>query len=445
MSCPSPLLATRWKSALRLPSNVKAFNTLSLQKFDTLEVDEAVKNVSELLQDMREKRIVGRLWGQLTTHLPCLKREPWVPYLCTAIVRCVPLNPIVAFETALHFVLNVLGDWNFNLRRDLLSHRELIAEQFPDSDMDSVVVFLQVSLQSFFLTALERDCWLKLFDHIVCHPNPSGSLYAVAFSILRLVAPRNLNSIEQACDLMTKPKPTSLSMIVEASEKIIGSFRLPSVQLADLRGAEYYPRHLRELRSTNISSGTISKVSDSWSTVSSVQRFLDIQNRSSTNHLARLACQSSAMVILAEPKGAKLCLLETQVPLTVGAHRSIELDLPPADNPAGIVGVSSASDEPLPSGALDASSPRPEELPLDFKHACAWLVASRILSDASAPPSGPGSVAGPMSESHSRGTYTEGTVGPTNSSLPTVTVGKSGRSSQMSELPAIFDDEITDI
>lgn len=441
MSCQSTLLATRWKSTLRLPSNVKAFNTLSLQKFDSLEVDNAVNSVSGLLQDMREKRIVGRLWGQLTTHLPCLKREPWVPYLCTAIVRCVPLNPIVAFETALHFVLNVLGDWNYNLRRDLLSHRELMAAQFPDCDTDSVVVFLQVSLQSFFLTAMERGSWLQLFDHIVCHPNPSGSLYAVAFSILRLSTPRNLNSIDQACELASKSKLTPVSMIVEASERIIGSFRMPSIQLADLRGGEYYPRHLRELRNTNISSGTITKVTDSWSTVSSVQRFLDIQNRSTANHLTRLACQSSALSILAGP--SEITLFEPHASLNLGNQFTPESVLPSSKDPAVEAVEASSSDELKESQSSPASVLRPEGLPLDLKHACAWLVASRILSDASSPPSGAGSVAGPISESRSRGTYTEGTVGPTNSSLPTLTAGKSGRSSQMSELPAIFDDEIT--
>jgi hypothetical protein len=190
-----------WSSALKLPCNHDAFRTLSLRRVDVQVAGDAMREVKGLLAFARDERCNSRLWSCLVIHDSKIAPIPFIPYLCVAVCRGIPSNPICAFETSMHLLSNMCREWVeaypraptrllSRLDRYLQSHPSLsgLWNFFNDDHLDggcSLLDYLWVPMQTFLLLNIKpAEAWVQFMDDVICSPDGANFFYAAVIALL---------------------------------------------------------------------------------------------------------------------------------------------------------------------------------------------------------------------------------------------------------------------
>ena len=254
-----------WVQTFKLPLNANAFHTLTLRRVAGSVVDTMLREVADVVVTPRDKRSVQRLWSAMCLHEPLLMQLPFLPYLCTAVARCIPNNPVAAFEAALHFLLNTCADWmqtypapptKFLHRVD--RHLQAIHPQlwehlnhggvFNGGPEDS----LWLPLQTFFLYNFPAEpqgpsSWTDIFCEVVCRSDGMQYFYAIAVSLLTVVYGEQLlacSSVEEVHAAVTTPVTDRRLMdkVRRVASAMALQLCLPAEPIADIPKADdYYP------------------------------------------------------------------------------------------------------------------------------------------------------------------------------------------------------------
>ena len=249
-----------WVQTMKLPLNAGAFHTLTLRRISNRVVETMLREVSDIVLTPRDKRCVQRLWSTLCLHEPLLMQLPFIPYLCTAVARCIPNNPVAAFESAMHFLLNMCAEWIqqypsppnkfidrvdhhlHQINPDLWEHLQC-GGVFQCSADD----YLWLPLQTFFLYSFGEMQWTEIFCDVVCRSDGMQYFYALAVSLLSVAYASEL----MRCDSRKEVHKVVTSVVKDA--KVVEKVRqlastialqlcLPVEPIIDVPSAnDYYP------------------------------------------------------------------------------------------------------------------------------------------------------------------------------------------------------------
>jgi hypothetical protein len=259
-SAAGALRTLAWVQSLKLPLNASAFHTLTLRRVSSSVVDTMLREIADIVVTPRDKRAVQRLWSTLCLHEHLLMQLPFLPYLCAAVARCIPNNPVAAFEAAMHFLVNMCADWmqlypappkkflqrvDFHLRAthpQLWDHLNL-GGVFNGGVED----YLWVPLQTFFLYSFAESQWTEIFCEVVCRSDGMQYFYALATSLLTVAYGDKLlacSSTEEVHEVVTTQVVDK--KIVEKVRRVASTtalqLALPAEPIIDIpRADDYYP------------------------------------------------------------------------------------------------------------------------------------------------------------------------------------------------------------
>lgn len=252
-----------WSSALKLPCNHEAFRTLSLRRVDTVVAGEAMREVKGLLAFARDERCTTRLWSCLVIHESKVAPIPFIPYLCVAMCRGIPSNPICAFESALHMLGNMCSEWVEaypNAPMKLLRRVDRYVETHPvlsslwqffnNDHLDggcSLLDYLWVPMQTFLLLNLQpAEVWVQFMDDVVCSPEGSNLFLGAVVALLWQLkgAFFECDTREQVLAVLGTEirEPKAVKQLLQRARNIAAKLVVPlePIQYLPTRG-EYYP------------------------------------------------------------------------------------------------------------------------------------------------------------------------------------------------------------
>lgn len=253
-----------WSSALKLPCNHDAFRTLSLRRVDVRVASEAMREVKGLLAFARDERCNSRLWSCLVIHDSKIAPIPFIPYLCVAVCRGIPSNPICAFETSMHMLGNLCREWVeayprppmrvlSRLDKYIQSHATLsgLWRFFNDDHLDggcSLLDYIWVPMQTFLLLNIKpAETWVQFMDDVVCSPDGNNIFYGAVIALLW-----QLKDAFYVCDSRDQVlavlgteihEPKAIQQLLQRSRNIAAKLVVPldaPIEYLPVRG-EYYP------------------------------------------------------------------------------------------------------------------------------------------------------------------------------------------------------------
>ncbi|CUI14825.1 unnamed protein product [Bodo saltans] len=253
-----------WSSALKLPCNHDAFRTLSLRRVDVRVASEAMREVKGLLAFARDERCNSRLWSCLVIHDSKIAPIPFIPYLCVAVCRGIPSNPICAFETSMHMLGNLCREWVeayprppmrvlSRLDKYIQSHATLsgLWRFFNDDHLDggcSLLDYIWVPMQTFLLLNIKpAETWVQFMDDVVCSPDGNNIFYGAVIALLW-----QLKDAFYVCDSRDQVlavlgteihEPKAIQQLLQRARNIAAKLVVPldaPIEYLPVRG-EYYP------------------------------------------------------------------------------------------------------------------------------------------------------------------------------------------------------------
>ena len=201
----------QWAAAMSLPQNAAAYNTLILRRASTASQEKAMAPVRPFVTQIRERRGAMRLWSCLVQYEPRLADVPFIPFLCVAMSRAFPANPLSALEGSIYFLKNYLRTWLRAFPAAPIDVLKRLDDQLsvtpatrpawlhlhvyvPDC---TFMHYLFLPLRTLFLHTLPQQHWLRVFSGVICRADGLPFFYSLALALFQLRA----DGLQQCTDV----------------------------------------------------------------------------------------------------------------------------------------------------------------------------------------------------------------------------------------------------